>query len=64
MKQIFGLIWLILAVCTAMVGHTIHHSLFWSIVDFIFYPVAWAKWLICHQVNLTVIKATFSFFLT
>lgn len=64
MKQIFGLIWLILAACTAMVGHTIHRSLFWSIVDFLFYPVAWAKWLICHQVNLTVIKATFSFFIT
>jgi hypothetical protein len=32
-------------------------------LDFIFWPIAWCKWLICQQVNLTIIKATFSFFL-
>jgi hypothetical protein len=25
--------------------------------------LAWCKWLICQQVNLSIIKETFSFFL-
>jgi hypothetical protein len=49
---------------TAMIGHTIHHSLFWALVDFAFWPIAWVKWLICHQVTLSVIKRTFGFFLS
>jgi hypothetical protein len=49
---------------TAMIGHTIHHSLFWALVDFIFWPIAWVKWLICHQVTLSIIKQTFGFFLS
>jgi hypothetical protein len=47
---------------TAMIGHTIHHSVFWSILDFFFWPLAWIKWLILHQVTLAIIKETFSFF--
>jgi hypothetical protein len=54
--------WLIAAVCTAMIGHTIHHSFWWSVVDFLFWPVAWCKWLICHEVNISIIKQTFDFF--
>lgn len=57
-----GSIYLIIAVCTAMIGHTIHHSIGWSIVDFFFWPIAWAKWLICHEVSMSIIKQTFSFF--
>jgi len=64
MKYIIRPAWFILAICTAMVGHKIHGSLFWSIVDFFFAPIAWAKWLICHEVNITLIKDAFSFFLT
>ena len=48
---------------TAMIGYHIHGSVFWAIIDFIFWPLAWAKWLILQQVNLTIIKETFSFFL-
>ena len=48
--------------CTAMVGHTIHGSIGWAIIDFFFAPIAWIKWLLCHQVNLSIIKATFAFF--
>ena len=56
-----GWVYLVLATITAMVGHTIHGSLLWSIIDFIFWPIAWIKWLICHQVCLTVIKNAFGF---
>ena len=47
---------------TAMVGYTIHGSLFWSIVDFFFCPFAIAKWLIYHQVTAGIIKSTFAWF--
>lgn len=57
-------LWFIFATATSMVGYHVHGSVFWSIVDFIFSPVAWAKWLICHEVNMTIIKETFSFFLS
>jgi len=57
------LIYAIFSICTAMVGYTIHKSIFWSIMDFIFTFIAWTKWLICHEVSLTIIKNTFSFFL-
>lgn len=52
----------IFCVLTAMIGFTMHKSLGWSIVDFFFAPFAWIKWLICHEVTLSVIKATFSWF--
>lgn len=62
-KSGFGkLIYLIIAVCTAMVGYHIHGSIFWSIVDFIFWPFVIIKWLICKQLTLAIIKATFAFF--
>ncbi len=46
-----------------MVGDTINDSGFWAVIDFIFTPLAWAKWLICHEVTLTIIKHTFNSFL-
>jgi hypothetical protein len=45
-----------------MIGYTIHGSIFWAIIDWIFMPIAWCKWLICHEVNMTIIRETFSFF--
>jgi hypothetical protein len=48
---------------TAMIGHTIHHSVIWAVIDFIFWPVALVKWLVCHEITLSVIKRTFGFFL-
>ena len=47
-----------------MIGYSIHGSLFWSIMNFIFCPIAWAKWLICKEVSLSVIKQTFAFLFT
>lgn len=51
------------AIPTAIIGHEIHGSIFWSIIDFLFWPLAWAKWLICQEVNMTIIKSAFDFFL-
>lgn len=53
---------LIIAVLTAMIGYTIHSSIFWSIIDFFFFPLAWIKWLIFHEVTMSVIKQTFAWF--
>lgn len=64
MNRIGQILYSIFCLCTAMIGYTIHGSLFWSIMDFIFTFFAWAKWLICHEVNMTIIKDTFSFFTT
>jgi hypothetical protein len=56
------LLWLALSTGTAMVGMTIHGSLFWATVDFFFFPLCWLKWFFFHEVNLTIIKNTFTFF--
>lgn len=53
---------LVISLITAMIGHTIHSSIFWSIMDFIFWPIAWIKWIIYQEVNVTIIKETFGFF--
>ena len=56
------LLYTIFSIMTAMIGHTIHGSLFWAIVDFFFCPIAWAKWLICHEVTMSIVKTTFAWF--
>jgi hypothetical protein len=50
------------AIVTAMVGYTIHGSIFWSIVDLFVWPLAIMKWLIYHELTLDVLKRTFSWF--
>ena len=57
-----GLFTIIVATLTAMIGHTIHGSIFWSIMDFLFAPLAWIKWLIMQQVTMSIIRDTFSWF--
>ena len=52
----------IFSIMTAMVGYTIHGSIFWAIVDFSLNPLVWIKWLIFHEVTLSVIKNFFSWF--
>lgn len=54
--------YIIFSVLTSMIGYTIHHSIFWSIMDFIFTPLVWIKWLIFHEVNISIIKETFAWF--
>ena len=63
MKRLSETLYFIFCICTAMVGYTIHSSLFWAIVDFFFAPFAWAKWLIMKQVSISIVVDTFSFFL-
>lgn len=52
----------IIGVLTAMVGYQMHKDVLWAIIDFLFWPIAVIKWLICHELNLSIIKETFSFF--
>lgn len=52
------------AILTAIIGHEIHGSVFWAIVDFFFWPFAWLKWLTLQEVNMTIIKQAFDFFLS
>lgn len=59
MMEIFNIF---VAVLVAMVGHTIHGSIFWSIVDFLFWPIALIKWFVCHEITMDVIRRTFSWF--
>lgn len=59
-----GIIYTLAAIFTAFIGHHIHGSIFFTIMDFLFWPIAWVKWLICQEVNLTIIKDAFSFFLS
>ena len=61
-NSISSLLYRIVCVCTAMVGYQIHGSVLWGILDFFFAPLVWIKWLVLHEVNLTIIKDTFSFF--
>lgn len=57
------LINIIIAISTAIIGYEIHNSIFWSIIDLVFWPIAWLKWMVCHEVNMTIIKSAFDFFL-
>lgn len=56
------ILWII-GVPTSIIGHEIHGSVFWSIVDLIFWPIAWIKWIVCKEVSISVIKSAFDFFL-
>lgn len=55
-------LYLILCLMTSMIGYHMHRSIFWSILDWIFMPFVWGKWLILQEINMTIIKEAFSFF--
>ena len=55
-------IYLLFQTITSMIGYHIHHSIFWSIIDWFFAPFAWLKWIIFEQVNITIIHQTFEWF--
>lgn len=52
----------IFALLTANIGLTIHNSFFWTIVDFLLFPLVWLKWIILHEVNLSIIQKSFEWF--
>lgn len=54
---------IILMVLTGMTGYTITNSIFWSIIDGLLSPFSICAWIVCHQLNLTVIHKTFGFLL-
>lgn len=54
--SINNLLYTIACTCTAMIGYQMHKSLFWAIIDFIFTPIAWIKWIICKEITLEIIK--------
>lgn len=56
------LLYVIFSFLIAMIGYHIHHSIFWSIIDFFFTPLALIKWIAYHEITLTIIKDTFSWF--
>lgn len=58
------ILWIAFEIATAVVGYHIHGSVFWAVMDFLFSPIAWLKWMICHEVSVTVIREAFSFFLS
>jgi hypothetical protein len=59
-----SVIYVLIGIFTAVVGYHINdQSLFWAIVDWLFWPFAWVKWLICQEVSISVIKEAFAFFL-
>ena len=61
MKEIvYAIMWGV----TIVIGYTINKSVIWAILNGIFWPITWVKWLICKDVNMTIIKESFSFFLT
>lgn len=58
-----GIVTLINGTCTAIIGYSLHHSIFWTIVDFIFWPIALIKWLIFQEINMSYVKELFSTYL-
>lgn len=52
----------IFCLITAILGYALHHSILWAIVDFIFAPIVWIKWIICQEVTLSIIKHAFDWF--
>ena len=61
-KTFFAILYPIYCLATAMIGHTIHGRLGWAIIDFFFAPLAWIKWLIYHEVSISIIKKSFEWF--
>ena len=53
----------ILAYIVGVLGYKLNNdSLFWGIVDGLFYPIALIKWLYCGELNMSLIEKSFPFF--
>ena len=61
-NSISSYLYLVFCVLTSMVGYTIHKSYFYSVMDLLFAPVVWLKWLLFKEVTLQIIKSTFDWF--
>jgi len=57
-----------IAIClgSSMIGYQINVTagsscpFVWAVIDFFMWPLAWFKWLVCQQVNVTLVKQTFA----
>ena len=54
-------VYVIFSIFVAMVGYTIHHSVFWCIMDFLFAPFTLIKWIVLHEITFSIIQQTFYF---
>jgi hypothetical protein len=54
--------YIIIGACTGIIGHQIHGSVFWAILNGLLPPVAWIKWIICQEVTWSIIKNSFDWF--
>ena len=54
---------IIFAIPTAIIGNSIHGSFWWTIFDLVLWPISWIKWAIYQEVNVTIIKNAFNWFL-
>ena len=53
---------IVISTITAIIGHQMHGSVGWAIVNFIFSWTSWIKWLICKDITMSIIKEAFGFF--
>jgi hypothetical protein len=58
------LIYTFFAILTTVIGWNMHHSIFFAVMDFLFWPLVWLKWLLLQQVTLSFIKSCFTNFLS
>lgn len=56
-------IYTVLAIATGMIAYRLYHGVLTAIILAIFWPITCIKWLICQEVTLTVLKATFGWFM-
>ena len=63
MKIINNILTLIFQCLIAIIGYHLHHSLGWAIFDFFFAPYVLIKYLICKEINLSIIKEALGWFL-
>lgn len=63
MKKIGQFLYLLFCLAVAMISYRMYHDVPISIIHFIFAPIVAIYWLVTHQINLTLIKATFNFLL-
>ena len=54
---------IVTAYVVGVIGYTLNDkSIFWGIIDALFYPIALIKWLFCEQLTYSLIKESFPFF--
>ncbi len=59
-----NILYILLGISMAIIGYHIHGNIFWAIIDWLFWPIVLLKWAICHEINLTIIKGAFAFFMS